>query len=418
MKISNRIWAALLAGGLLTGCTALLGSFDVGPGGTDGTDGGGVGPDGQSLDGNGPGSDGSPLEASDEPVVCTSPQVACGKVCATLATSPDHCGKCGHSCGGGACRAGQCMPFKLYDGTVAAGPVDVGDANIFFATTDGALANKLLACPKTGCTLAPKQLAAMGYEIRTVAVVQKGTIVFESAPTQNTERPALYACGIAGCPSPPISFVADGLNGFETRLRVFNDHVFYNTGGSGVGWSSCLPLGGPCSAAHFLGMGTSKGTTGFSADATNMYFVDSAARGNGIAMCAQNSTTCTPTVLVAGPQTDVLTTATDGGKLFWIKRGRDSFTEGKLIVCDLPACAAPKPIAVGLDSPTELLVDVSGAYWFTAGNKLQRCAPGGCAGGAQDFAGATTPLDTPHSLTADDLFVYWSEKSSVWRLAK
>jgi hypothetical protein len=345
--------------------------------------------------------------------------VACGTVCAKLATSGDHCGKCGHSCGGGTCAAGQCKPFKLYDGAVTTGDVAVGDVEVYFATTDGSMVNKVLACPKAGCTLAPRQIALMSYAIGPIAVVQKGTIVFESAPTQNTERPAMYACGIAGCPSPPVSFVVDGLNGFEERLRVFNDRVFYNSGGNGLGWSTCAAGGGPCTAAHFLGSaGTTRNTQGFSADTTNLYFVDAPSRGQGIATCAQSDTTCTPAVLVAGPQADVLTTATDGGKLYWIKKGRDSFNEGKLLVCDLPACTTPKPLAVGLDSPTELLVDVSGAYWLTAGSKIQRCAPGGCAGGAQDFAGTPTALDTPHSLVADDLFVYWAEKTAIWRLAK
>lgn len=41
--------------------------------------------------------------------------------------------------------------------------------------------------------------------------------------------------------------------------------------------------------------------------------------------------------------------------------------------------------------------------------------PNGCVGGAQDFAG---PLNVPHSIVSDDAFVYWAEKTSVWRLAK
>ncbi len=75
-----------------------------------------------------------------------------------------------------------------------------------------------------------------------------------------------------------------------------------------------------------------------------------------------------------------------------------------------------KTSAVGLDSPRELLVDLSGAYWLTVQNKLQRCAPNGCAGGPTDFA--PSALDQPHSLVADDQFVYWAQKASVWRLAK
>ncbi len=419
MKTAQWTLAAGIIGAALTGCTALLGSYDVGAGSADA---GGSTSDGQGSDGNVTGADGSVGEdgsASDAPVVCTGSDVACGKVCAPLSTSRDHCGKCGHSCGGATCQAGQCQPLQLFTGTDAVGRLDVADINVFFASTDGVASNRLLACPKSGCTVAPTQIASMSYPINQVAVVQKGAVVFESAPTQSTERPTLYACGIAGCPSPPVSFTQDGLNGYEGRLRVVADRVFYNSGGNGLAWSSCAANGGPCTAAHFLGSaGSAKGTTGFSADTTNVYFVDSMARGSAIATCLQTDTACMPAPLVAGPQSDVFTTAADGGKLYWIKRGRDGFTEAKLFVCDLPGCATPKPIAVGLDSPTELVVDASGAYWLTAGNKLQRCSPGGCAGGPQDFAGTPTALDSPHSLVADAAFVYWAEKSSVWRLAK
>ena len=401
--------AAVLGTAAVTGCTALLGSFDA----SGGAGGGPVLPDGESPDGAiGTGSDGSSLDGSvdaTKPVVCKDPEVACNNVCARLGTSGDHCGKCGHSCGGGMCTGGVCAPVQLYSGAGVVGAIAVSDADLFFATDD----MKLSSCPKSGCKLAPKQIAVMGYSINTVAVVQKATVVFESAPTQSTQRPALYACPVSGCPSPPVSFTADGLNGFDQQLSVFGDRVFFNTGGFGLGWSTCQA--GTCTAANRYG-GTTKGVHAFSAAATRSYFVDSATRLSPIASCDHKDTACVPTPLLVGDNADVPATAVEGTRLFWLKPGRLDFNEGKLLSCDIPTCVPPAKVsAVGLDSPTELLVDASGAYWLTKGSKLQRCLPNGCVGGPTDFAG---PLDVPHSIVADDAFVYWAEKTSVWRRAK
>jgi hypothetical protein len=407
------VLAAGIVASALGGCTSLLGTFDVGAGSSS--------PDADTADGpSGGGDGGTDALGSDTapPLVCNAPQVACGTVCATLATSSDHCGVCNHSCGGGACQGGVCKPFKLYEGATDAGapvvgPLEVGGTDIFFSPSVND--NKLVSCPKTGCTLAPHQIAAMGYPIDAISFVQPGTIVFLSAPTQSTQRPALYACSPAGCPSPPTSFAADGLNGIEPRLRSLNGRIFYNPGGSGLSYSTCAAGAGTCSAATQLGTATTRGTHGLTADATNLYFIDSAARGSTIATCAQSAAPCTPSALVPGDQSTVEGVVADGGKLYWLFPGRAGFTEGRLMACDLPACATPKPLANTLDSPVGLVVDAGGAYWLTAGNKLQRCLPNGCLGGPQDFAG---PLDTPHSLVADPAFVYWAEKTSVWRLAK
>lgn len=407
----------MLVAAAVTGCTALLGSFDVGPG--DGTP---NLPDGQTT-GDGPGvGDGSGLDGSTDttvPVVCNAPEVACNNTCTILATSGDHCGKCGHSCGGGGCSAGVCRPVQLFTSmTLKVGAIAVNDADLFFATDD----MKLSSCPKSGCKLAPKQLAAMSYSINMVSAVQKA-VVFASAPAQTTERPNLYSCPTTGCPSPPPSFASDGLGSFSGGIGVFADKVYFNSQNIGLEWATCqggvcgVPLTGtPPVTATVTRLGTlTKGTHAFVGAANRMYFVDTVARGSVLASCDLSDTACTPTPLVAGDNADVEYTAIENGRLYWLKPGRLDFNEGKLLSCDLPTCAAPKVGAVGLDSPIELIIDPSGAYWLTNKAKLQRCAPGGCAGGPTDFAG---PLDAPHSIVADDAFVYWAEKTSVWRLAK
>ena len=135
-SILKGLSAAAIASGVTLGCTGLLGSFDVSNVEPSGPLPDGGNPDGPStVDGSsdGPGTDTAP------PLACKAGEVKCvvENVCAVLATNVDNCGKCGHSCGGGTCKAGVCAPFKLYDGAVAVGPIDVGDVDYFFATSDG-----------------------------------------------------------------------------------------------------------------------------------------------------------------------------------------------------------------------------------------------------------------------------------------
>src|SRR5687768_15920764 len=48
----------------------------------------------------------------DGPPTCAAPEVACGQICADMATDPNNCGDCGVSCvipdAGAACSAGTC----------------------------------------------------------------------------------------------------------------------------------------------------------------------------------------------------------------------------------------------------------------------------------------------------------------------
>jgi hypothetical protein len=277
----------------------------------------------------------------------------------------------------------------------------------------------------------------MPFEINSVALPSTGTVFFQSAPQNGsgTERPAMFYCNVTGCPgSLPTAPATDGLGGFDLLLPAVGNRVFFSAQDFGLGYSDCTANGVSCTTAQYLGA-NAKGTRGMSADATNIYFIDSVSRGQGVAMCAQTDTACTPTVLVAGPGpaqpiTDLIQTAVSKGVLYWIKQGRSGFVEGKILKCDLgAACVVPAPAIAGtLDSPTELLVDADGVYWITTGTnaantaKVQRCTLPGCIGGAQDMA---TGLETggmgssgTHGLASDDKFVYFADSQRVLRIAK
>ncbi len=382
-------------------------------GGQTSTSGGQTTTSGGASSSGGSGSGGAPL-------TCTGSLTLCSAACVNIATSGENCGKCGHSCGGSECKLGVCQPAAVNVQTTPVDAVAVGASEIYFSTpasSDGITPPKLFACPKTGCTLAPRQIGSSAYYIKPLILVND-TLVFESAPQQTTERPAMYACPTTGCPGTLASFVGDGLNGFAGPLFSVGTHAFYNGGGVGLGWTTCTA--GTCSAGMNL---VAKGVRAVSGDATHLAFIDTSANGYRVASCDYSGGTCTAAQLIAGDHSTVHATQLYGNKFYFLLPGRDTFYEGKLDSCSLADnCASITELARGLDSPTtypsppQLLVDASGSYWFTATTpKLQHCAPDTCTGGATDLAG---PYTTPDSLTADANFVYWVDAGTIWRVAK
>ncbi len=259
MRGKGRLFFFLGGLAVLAGCTSILGSFDPAT-----IDDGGTGQDGAvsdtsvtpNPDGNNPGSDGSTgsdaSDASTPPLSCDGGLVVCGTgpaaVCANLDNSGDNCGACGHSCGGGTCATRKCGPAVIYtvpppDAGVVIGPLGQDLNNVFFESNEDP-SFKLLSCPKTGCTGAaatPHQVAVMSFPIDGIHVPAALTIAFVSAPqnTSGTERPAIFSCPSTGCPSPPVSFVGDGLNGVDPRLRSSNGILFGRTGGTGLFSTTC-----------------------------------------------------------------------------------------------------------------------------------------------------------------------------------
>jgi hypothetical protein len=84
-------------------------------------------PDGSTL----PGTDGGPSIGPDGAVI------ECN---ANVQTDANHCGRCGHSCGGGTCDQGKCQPVVLADGIDLVQQIAVDATHLYYAAyTDGAV---------------------------------------------------------------------------------------------------------------------------------------------------------------------------------------------------------------------------------------------------------------------------------------
>lgn len=379
-----------------------------------------TGPGGAGGAGTGGGDAGAP----DGPVTCTAPLVACAGPCVNLGSSSTDCGACGHDCGGGLCSAGQCQPAVVYTGSMAIGPIAVSSGvtptEVFFSAYDsGGQAYKLLACPTTGCVLAPRQLASMEYSIGGIAWVYDATtptVVFNSAPAQNTERPALFPCPASGCPGSLTSAIADGLGGFDAPLPVLAGQVYYSSQNLGLGRLTCTA--GTCTSSAAPAV---KGTVAFAPAANLEYYIDSYAAAPSTHMgyilgCAPAVSPCTPTTVLAQNVSGANGFQVQGSSLYWMVPGQTGTQNGFIQSCALPACSAPSYVVKGLSAPSGLLVDADGAYWITGPTpSIQRCVGATCTGGAQSWV---TSVTAPHDLRADARFVYWADGNTVYRIAK
>ncbi len=343
--------------------------------------------------------------------------------CTNIVSSPDNCGVCGHSCGGGMCMLGVCQPMTLA-GVTAATSISVDATQIYF-TTD----TKILACPKSGCVLQPTQLDDMGTTgYSTWAVnVTNGNLFFMSAPTQaGTEHDDLFECPLAGCPSPPaiigvaMPYGVDYLGNAGNDVYWSDDQVNKtfrracpaNTG-SAVQCDPMVTVLNESIGPHLLA-----GSGG-----TEFYFVDAAGLQKcPYAGCPGTPPVPTPTLLTSMVPTGVV----NYGGLLYLQFGDAMHTlNGAIRTCNPVDCdtQTPKNFIANRDPITALTVDAQGVYWLEDA-VIYSCPRTGCVGGPRMLASGLVPITTSgfnaHPIVTDDAFVYWIQDATgtVKRIAK
>lgn len=322
---------------------------------------------------------------------CTAPTVACGTACVDLATSGENCGACGRSCGGGTCSAGQCGVATVKDNIVDSNGFGIDETSLYYGSAD-----KIFSCPIATCgTASPKQLVAMVQYAAERPYIDSGFFYFQSAPNQTTQRPAIYRCPIAGCPNPPVSIMADGLNGIGD-YRTFARSAYANLGGSGVNRVDCAS--GACGAP---GVVVPRPVGKFAVDAQRVYFEDTTGGGAGLASC--------PLVGGCATRTPITSMRVLGGievvgnLVYYVGPGITQGGHGVYACPTTGGCAAPTPLTRLAGPIGNLAADAKGIYW-TEDDKLQSCADVACPGGVRTVASG---LASVGNVVLDAKFVYF-----------
>ena len=259
----------------------------------------------------------------------------------------------------------------------------------------------------------------MEYDIGAIAWVADPTtptVVFLSAPTQNTERPSIFPCPETGCPGSLTIAIEDGLGGFQGSLPVYGNQVYYNSQNFGLGSLTCTA--GTCTQNGNL---TVKGADTFTAGQNYEYYIDeyvaSSTHMGYMYRCDPTVMPCAPVTIDAQDLAAAVGMAVQGGLIYWMIQGESGTQNGYIQTCTSPGCANTTYLVKGLSTPSDLVVDADGAYWVTSmPGSVQRCVgKRWCAGGAQTIS---TTANAPHDIATDAKFVYWADGDTIYRVAK
>lgn len=323
----------------------------------------------------------------------------CGSLCVDTQTSGDHCGKCDHSCGGGACAAGVCQPVSIATKLDVPFGVTVSGNAVFWARL-----NRLSRCPKTGCTGAPTKLtdevapptlpagpygSLMVADGKNVFWLNKGT-----AGSYNMVK----RCAVAGCTTTSATILA---NPYQDMRQLVRDstNLYWLVKYGGV-YKLALSAG-PGSGKYVSGSGADQ-EYGLALNATHLFVASTLipASGGGAYACALTGCSgaktilFTPAKLVAAHGTTLYGTSSD-----------------KVVSCAAAGCGgSPKVLASGQLDVTAILADAQGVYWAVRGSGtaadgfICMCSLPSCTGGVRSLA---TGQAAPVGLALDTDFIYW-----------
>jgi hypothetical protein len=431
--MTNRAWLSLAIVAVLSGgCQQILGIKDVTVGTADGAADDAAPPEAAVAEVSADVADQDAPDAAVPPdvaaadlgadaPVCNGMALACGNGCINPATSLMHCGRCNHSCGGGACVMGVCQPSTVVDG-MHVNDLAIDPTGMFFT-----VGKQVLECPKNGCgMLAPRQVADMPNDASFVTTAN-GNVLFVSAPGQVTERPTLFICPLAGCPTPVPMVSMPSFSG-PSEVATAGDDIYWIDPDAGLRRRTCGANGGACMPTVQI---APRGLTALSASATEVFFRDTMANGFGLAKCP--NTGCPP-----APATPTkLSTATFNqtvffdGLIYLVRAGRPELPEGAIQTCTPTDCGGgtPKVFVNQRMGPSNLVIDRTGLYWLEVTDptmgavvySIRTCPVSGCVGGPRLLASNVKA----RSLGVDDAFVYWingapadAGPSPIMRVAK
>jgi hypothetical protein len=367
---------------LLAGCAALLGLDDPEPGtavdaATDAAAG-----------------DAEATDAGTDAAACNEQT--------NVATDPDHCGRCDHPCGGGACELGECQPVELARDIPGLLDIAVGaDALVWTETA------RVAACPlPQGCVLAPRSIADPFERLGPLAI--GGDRVYfagcRSGADSCDDRHRLYECPVAGCPTDPV-IVNSTLISFD-QVVAGPTHAY---------WRSPTVVSG-CDLADCAGTDASWGRLGFADDVAGIAV-------DAIALYAQSpaadlrtcpeATGCAAPAVTTGTASIPTGFAVHAGRAYW-----PSLTGGgpRIQTCELAACGI-ESFANDVSGTAEIRADAGGVYWLNPAAMTIRhcplagCPPGGAVTVARGIAGAA-------NLTLGPGFVYFSSGNAIYKVAR
>lgn len=398
---------------VLTGCNALIDVRDIyldtdggDPTGTDGsTDGNVTPPEGGSVDGG-----------ADAPATCN----------ADLQTDVNNCGRCAHSCGGGACTVGVCQPLELV--TVAQSPplffIAVSPQHVFASARVRTFDQRsgVWRTPKNGG--AAELYANLRYaEAMAVLGNKLYFIVSEDAENGADRHGGFYSCALnepAPC-TPTLIAAADNPNG----LTVDKGAVYYGDSDPMKGLMQYTPAGGAPTlfrpgygslASYFIDGAAVFYSVTFTSSPYRAAVLEVFPDAGFAERYSYTSATADDGQLIGSPDALLFTaydfSNTTGGIVRRIPRAAG------VAPCDLGGSGNKRPYGIHADGARVYWTNqgVGAAPPYTGGSVVSCPAAGCCAVPETLWTGDGQPT----AMAGDADAIYWvnQSKGSIWKVAK
>jgi hypothetical protein len=330
--------------------------------------------------GAGPDAAGSPGDAGVDAAPCA--MAPCAGGCADLTTDGQNCGACGHSCLGGTCGAGRCLPEVLAVGSPASLAVDSTD--VYWTDAVNRTVNRcpIAGCPDGGETLFVAPDGGAGGEISMGGIAVQSGRVFFAETDFGAGTDTLYSCPTTGCGGDGSALVAEWQSTAAPSDVVADANLVYWTGSASGGGNSVFACpvagcaGNPSTiAADGLGF---VGGWELAVGGGTVYLPEpqgGVEACSGSCICPEFGGTCTNT---AGTPYDVSAIAVGASGVYW---SETSVNEVFAYPLGPPDAGVPAPgVFWTAAAPGDLAVDADDVYFTTtqAGGAIERCAIGGC----------------------------------------
>lgn len=424
LRMRGAIVVGVVAAGAATlvACSSILGfdSLTLDPNGAGSVDGGqDGGTDGEIATADG-GADGADGCASADPT-----------------TSAQHCGRCGHDCGGGKCQKSKCQPLRLAEGLAVPEGLVVDETSVFVAENDANRIVRLDKIPHGECDQSPLPTACIFTEINAVVPTAMG--IDETNVYWTSQRHSIRSCPRAGCggqaPVVRASFgdpVFDHDTGdfLPLDLIVRDGQIFFPESYSGAVTSVAVDGG---AVTTYL-PGGSFSPVAIAVDDSNIFFTGDGNSGHAAEIVAvpRDASGTFRVVANAGARTWGIGLS-PGGTLYWTVPGLTFDNDGKVQATPKTADGgAPLGGFAGAQAdPRGLVVDAVNVYWISGGEtdkatgKVLYCPQAGCPDEGPIVLAEQQRV--PRHLTQDDAAIYWSNEGlagggshdgQVWKIAK